>query len=84
MSWSMQAAKHHKLSFMPRGLNRREAAYYVGVSPSFFDILVKDGRMPTPKKVNSRVLSDSVTLDEAFDALPDMESKTVNPWDEGE
>ena len=69
---------------MPRGLSRREAAYYVGVSPSFFDILVKDGRMPAPKRINSRVLWDRVTLDEAFEALPDVDSQNQNPWDEGE
>ncbi|WP_298936883.1 hypothetical protein [uncultured Ruegeria sp.] len=79
----MQPAKHHTIPFMPRGLSRREAAYYVGVSPSFFDDLVKDGRMPAPKRINSRVLWDRMTLDDAFDALPDVDSQTVNPWDEG-
>ena len=80
----MLAGNDHKPIFMPRGLSRREAAYYVGVSPSFFDILVGDGRMPSPKKVNSRVLWDRVSLDEAFDALPDADSKIENPWDEGD
>lgn len=79
----MQPAKHHTIPFMPRGMNRREAAYYVGVSPSFFDDLVKDGRMPAPKRVNSRVLWDRMTLDDAFEALPDVDSQKVNPWDEG-
>jgi len=65
-------------------LSRREAAYYVGVSPSFFDILVKDGRMPAPKRAGSRVLWDRVSLDGAFDALPDVESQMQNPWDEGD
>ena len=69
---------------MPRGMNRREAAYYVGVSPSLFDILVKDGRMPAPKRINTRVLWDRISLDEAFEALPDDDSKQENPWDEGE
>lgn len=81
---AMNACTDHKPFFMPRGLSRREAAYYVGVSPSFFDILVSDGRMPGPKKVNSRVLWDRVSLDEAFDALPDADSQSQNPWDEGE
>ena len=69
---------------MPRGMNRREAAYYVGVSPSLFDILVKDGRMPAPKRINSRVLWDRISLDEAFEALPDEDSNNSNPWDEGD
>jgi len=39
--------------------------------------------MPPPKRINSRVIWDRLTLDDAFDALPDEESITVNPWDEG-
>jgi len=32
-----------------RGLSRVESAIYVGVSPTLFDQMVKDGRMPAPK-----------------------------------
>ena len=53
----------------PRGLSREEAAAYIGVSPSLFDILVKDGRMPTPKRINSRVVWDRLKLDVAFEVL---------------
>ena len=35
----------------PRGLSRLEAAAYIGVSPTLFDMLVKDGRMPEPKRI---------------------------------
>ena len=70
------------LPIIPRGLSRREAAAYVGISPSLFDSLVKDGRMPGPKRINSRTIWDRLTLDEAFDALPDEESTIDNPWDE--
>ena len=69
-------------SLPPRGLSRVEAAAYVGVSPSHFDGLVKDGRMPTPKKVNSRTIWDRIKLDRAFDALPDRDDESVNPFDE--
>jgi hypothetical protein len=31
-----------------RGLSRDEAAMYVGISPSKFDELLADGRMPSP------------------------------------
>lgn len=31
-----------------RGLRREEAARYVGISPTKFDELVTDGRMPEP------------------------------------
>lgn len=53
-----------------RGLNRTQAATYIGVSPSLFDKLVGDGRMPLPKRVNSRTIWDRYALDKAFDQLP--------------
>lgn len=66
-------------SLAPRGVNREQAAAYIGISPSLFDIMVKDGRMPRPKTINSRKVWDRQRLDEAFSALPDEESR--NPWD---
>jgi predicted DNA-binding transcriptional regulator AlpA len=69
-------------SLAPRGLSRIEAAAYVGVSASLFDQMVADGRMPSPKTVNSRVIWDRLRLDEAFDALPDRDGEEPgNPWD---
>lgn len=68
------------LSIEPRGLCRTRAAAYVGVSASMFDDMVKDGRMPKPKRCNARVIWDRRRLDEAFDALPDDGDR--NPWDE--
>jgi len=49
-------AKTDNAGFLPRGLRREDAAYYVGVSPAMFDEMVKDGRMPQPKKVNKRTI----------------------------
>jgi hypothetical protein len=69
------------LSLPPRGLSREEAAAYIGVSPSLFDILVKDGRMPGPKRINSRVIWDRLKLDVAFEALDDTDvDGTVDEW----
>jgi predicted DNA-binding transcriptional regulator AlpA len=68
------------LSFAPRGLSRVQSAAYIGVSPALFDELVGDGRMPQPKKINSRVVWDRKQLDESFEALPDREDR--NPWDD--
>jgi len=62
-----------------RGLSRTQAAAYVGVSPSLFDQMVYDGRMPGPKRINSRTVWDRQRLDEAFSALPDEHA--CNPWD---
>jgi predicted DNA-binding transcriptional regulator AlpA len=63
----------------PRGLSRVQAAGYIGVSPTLFDEMVRDGRMPKPKRINARVVWDKNRLDEAFDALPD--DGAGNPWD---
>jgi predicted DNA-binding transcriptional regulator AlpA len=68
-------------SLPPRGLSRQEAAAYVGISPSLFDMLVKDGRMPAPKRINARTVWDRLQLDAAFATLPSND-EPVNPWDE--
>lgn len=67
--------------FLPRGLQRRLAAHYVGVSPTKFDEMVDQGRMPRPKRVDSRKLWDRAELDEAFSALPTDQELAENPWD---
>jgi len=69
-------------SLPPRGLSRVEAAQYIGVSPSLFDEMVRDGRMPKPKPINARKVWDRLRLDQAFEALPDVDGSGVNPWDE--
>lgn len=77
---------------VPVGLNRIEAAQYVGVSPAIFDKLVRDGRMPKPRAISERRLAWSrLELEEAFHDLPSpsdrvgvcstVEDGGVNPWD---
>jgi predicted DNA-binding transcriptional regulator AlpA len=63
-----------------RGLRRFDAARYVGVSPSKFDELVKDGRMPRPKRLDSCVVWDVRRLDVAFDAI-EGDDDGPNEWD---
>jgi hypothetical protein len=65
-----------------RGLNRIEAAAYIGVSPSKFDEVVRDGRMCAPKRIDARVIWDIRQLDAAFDSLPAEVDDAQNPWDE--
>lgn len=67
-----------------RGLNRVEAALYIGVSPSKFDDMVRDGRMCSPKRIDARVVWDIRQLDAAFEKLPSDESHDdeVNSWDQ--
>jgi predicted DNA-binding transcriptional regulator AlpA len=68
-------------SLPPRGLRREEAAAYIGVSPSTFDKMVADGRMPVPKRINARTVWDRIRIDLAFDALSDGVDDCANPWD---
>ena len=66
-----------------RGLSRVEAAAYVGVSPGKFDELVRDGRMPAPKRIDGRKVWDIHALDMAFDALPsENETSEGSTWDD--
>lgn len=64
----------------PRGLSRTDAASYIGVSASLFDAMVKDGRMPQPKRINARTVWDKRQLDDAFDALPGGNNEEDEDW----
>lgn len=55
----------------PIGLSREAAAAYIGVGATKFDEMVRDGRMPKPKIVDSRKVWSRAALDAAFAALPD-------------
>ncbi len=66
-------------SLAPRGLSRVQSAAYVGTGPTLFDEMVEDGRMPSPKRINSKTIWDRLALDEAFVGLPSDED--ANPWD---
>lgn len=52
-----------------RGLRREEAATYIGVSPSKFDQLVADGRMPAAFAIDGCRVWDVRALDAAFDVI---------------
>lgn len=68
------------LSLPPRGLSRAESAAYIGISTTLFDQMVADGRMPKPKRINSRTVWDRLQLDDAFSSLPDENADATNPW----
>ena len=76
----MTGRSESPLSLMPRGLSRVEAARYVGVGPTLFDEMVKDGRMPPAKKINQRVVWDRLALDIFFDELPSEGAKGNDPF----
>ena len=68
-------------SLAPRGLQRDAAAGYVGIGPTKFDEMVRDGRMPGPKRIDGRKVWDRVALDMAFEELPD-DGEPANDWDQ--
>jgi hypothetical protein len=67
-----------------RGLSRLAAAIYIGVSPTKFDQLVDDGRMPGPRRIDGRKVWDVRELDLCFDDLPRADGPTLagNSWDD--
>ena len=68
---------------IPRGLSRAQAAEYIGVSSTLFDAMVRDRRMPLPRRINARSVWDVRQVDEAFAALPgDVGNEPTNEWDD--
>jgi hypothetical protein len=65
---------------LPRGLSRDQAAEYIGIGVTLFDQMVRDGRMPRAKQVNTRKVWDRRALDAAFDALPDEGNDQGDVW----
>lgn len=56
-----------------RGYDRKEAASYVGISPTSFDKLVLAGTMPQPNRLLGRKVWDVRNLDRVLDALAGIE-----------
>lgn len=71
--------KPDPMAYPPRGMNREEAARYIGVGTTKFDQMVAQGRMPIPKQIDGRVVWDRFALDLAFNQLPAHEPR--NPFD---
>jgi predicted DNA-binding transcriptional regulator AlpA len=64
------------------GLSRVEVAEYIGISSSMFDEMVKDGRMPQAKMINSRKVWSRIKIEKAFAELPEegQDGECDNPW----
>ena len=63
-----------------RGLSRVEAALYLGISPSKFDDLRKDGRVGPARLIDGRKVWDVRELDLAFEALPLESDDAAEDW----
>lgn len=76
-------AKHAALSLTPRLIGRFEAAAYISVSPTKFDEMVKEGRMPCARRLSERRIAwDVRELDAAVDDLPsDGPSSDDRTWE---
>lgn len=57
-------------SLPPIGINRDQAAAFIGVSATLFDRLVHDGLMPDARVLRSRLVWDVDEIAAAFRALP--------------
>lgn len=55
---------------VPFAVSRQAAAALIGISASFFDKLVRDGRMPQPRDLEGRVLWDSEEVRAAWRQIP--------------
>ena len=73
----------HPLPHWPRGLNRLQAASYVGVSAATFDRMIAGGMMPVGKRASeNRVVWDLTELDIHFQQLPSVDGgDDVHEWD---
>lgn len=70
-------------AIVPIGLDREAAAAYVCAGTTLFDDMVKDGRMPAPRIMNSRRVWDREELYQAFKALPHKGEDTQSTPNEG-
>lgn len=65
------------------GMFREEAARYIGIGSTKFDQLVKDGRMPRPKRIDGRKIWIRPRLDTAVNELPENgDRRLLNSIDE--
>ena len=77
-----------KKTHRKRGLNKAEAANFIGVSLRKFDAMLKSGKMPKPRLLiddmrhgeNVKKIWDIRELDDYFDQLPKEAER--NEWDD--
>lgn len=67
-------------SLAPLGLGREVAAQMLGIGVVKFDEMVRDGRMPRPKRIDARKVWDRRELEAYFSALPN--DACANEWDD--
>jgi predicted DNA-binding transcriptional regulator AlpA len=67
---------------VPYAVSRETAAELLGISAGTFDKLVKAGKLPEPREVESRILWDSAEIRAAWRAMPRRgQQPPGNEWD---
>ena len=74
----MSAQTLDPYAFPPRGMDREQAARWIGVGTTKFDQMVADGRMPRAKRVDGRMVWDRYLLDRAFTELPEATANRID------
>jgi predicted DNA-binding transcriptional regulator AlpA len=57
-------------SLPPIGINREQAAAFIGISPSLYDKCVERGTMPGPRMIGGRAVYDVEEVIKAFRSIP--------------
>ncbi|MEX2650316.1 MAG: hypothetical protein WD673_15005 [Alphaproteobacteria bacterium] len=75
-AWTRKMTKDRRLAmnFHPRGLNRDQAARYVGLSMTTFNRFVVEGLLPGPLHFGRRRVWDRRALDEALDRMSGLDA----------
>jgi predicted DNA-binding transcriptional regulator AlpA len=67
---------------VPFAVSRETAAELLGISSGTFDKLVKSGKLPEPREVESRILWDSAEIRAAWRAMPRRGQQPArNEWE---
>lgn len=78
----MAGATLREISIPRFALRRDEAAAALAISPSLFDIWVKEKKMPAPRRIGGVVLWDAEAVRAAWSHLCDGEADDgKNPFD---
>jgi len=73
-AWTRKMTKRLALNLHPRGLNRDQAAQYVGLSMTTFHRFVVEGLLPSPLHFGRRRVWDRRALDEALDRMSGLKA----------
>jgi predicted DNA-binding transcriptional regulator AlpA len=66
-------------AYPPRAMRADRAAAYLGMGRSKFLVLVDEGRLPQPVRIDGVTTWDRLDLDAAYDRLKVDESRPRNP-----